>query len=322
MIPVLEIGGTHVTAALVDPRDGRVTSRTRRPLDADGDAEAILGRVRDCADGLPVPPGARWGVAVPGPFDYARGIALFNSVGKFDALYGMDVRAALLHGLRQRPGDIVFLNDAHAFLTGEWSAGAVRGHRRAVGITLGTGVGSAFLADGRICDTGPGIPPEGRMDLTEIDGRPLEDTVSRRAILARYGDPAADVHDIAGRARAREERARRVLDDAFTGLGLALAPRLADFGATALVVGGSMAHSWDLVAPALSTGLATGGWTPDDPGAGADPPAPAPPEDTAGSAPLGPGRTSAAGARRTRTVRPAGPSGDAALVGAARAAAA
>lgn len=295
MIPVLEIGGTHVTAALVDLRDGRVTSRTRKPLDADGAAEDILGVVRCCADGLSAPPGARWGVAVPGPFDYTRGVALFKGVGKFDALYGMDVRAALLRGLRRRPGDVVFLNDAHAFLTGEWSTGAVRGHRRAVGITLGTGVGSAFLADGRIFDTGPGVPPEGRMDLTEIDGRPLEDTVSRRAILARYGDPAADVHDIADRARAGEERARRVLDDVLTALGVALGPRLLRFGATALVVGGSMARSWDLVAPALSAGLVTGGWTPADP---------------------------RADARRTRTLKPAAPAGDAALVGAAHAAAA
>ncbi len=322
MIPVLEIGGTHVTAALVDLRDGRVTSRTREPLDADGDAEDILGRVRDCADGLSVPPGARWGVAVPGPFDYARGIALFRGVGKFEALYGMDVRRALLHGLRQRPGDVVFLNDAHAFLTGEWSAGTVRGHRRAVGITLGTGVGSAFLADGRICGNGPGIPPEGRMDLTEIDGRPLEDTVSRRAILARYGDPAADVHDIAGRARAGEERARQALDGAFTALGAVLGPRLLTFGATALVVGGSMARSWDLVAPALSTGLVTGGWTPYDPRADADSLPPGASECHAGDTPPGAGHASSADARHVRAMKPAGPEGDAALVGAARTAAA
>ncbi|MEU9900434.1 ROK family protein [Streptomyces phaeochromogenes] len=320
MIPVLEIGGTHVTAALVDLRDGRVTSRTRRPLDADGDAEDILGTVRRCADGLPVPPGARWGVAVPGPFDYARGVALFRGVGRFDALYGMNVRAALLDGLRQRPGDVVFLNDAHAFLTGEWSAGTVRGQRRAVGVTLGTGVGSAFLADGRICDSGPGIPPEGRIDLTEIHGRPLEDTVSRRAILARYGDPATDVHGIAGRARAGEVRAQRVLDDVFTRLGVVLGPRMVAFGATALVVGGSMARPWDLVAPALSTGLVTGGWTPDDSRADADSPTPEAPEGPAGDVPPGPGHASADGERRTRTVKPAGPAGDAALVGAARAA--
>ncbi|MGH1552605.1 hypothetical protein ACRAWF_12420 [Streptomyces sp. L7] len=156
-----------------------------------------------------------------------------------------------------------------------------------MGITLGTGVGSAFLADSRIRDHGPGVPPEGRMDLTEIDGRPLEDTVSRRAILARYGDPAADVHDIADRARAGEERARRVLHDVFTDLGAVLGPRLLDFGATALVVGGSMARSWDLLAPALTAGLGVGGWTPDDSRA-----------------------DGAAGVRPPRAMKPAGPAGE------------
>lgn len=111
--------------------------------------------------GSPAPPGARWGVAVPGPFDYAKGVALFAGVGKFEALYGVDVRAALLGGLWQRPGDVVFLNDAHAFLAGEWTGGAAHGHRRAVGITLGTGVGSAFLADGLIREDGSGVPPGG-----------------------------------------------------------------------------------------------------------------------------------------------------------------
>ncbi|QXE33860.1 ROK family protein [Streptomyces sp. GMY02] len=313
MIPVLEIGGTHVTAALVDLRNGRISSRTRRPLDPHGAAEDILGTVRRCAEELPARPGARWGVAVPGPFDYAAGIALFAGVGKFDALYGIDVRAALRDGLWQPPGDVVFLNDAHAFLTGEWFAGAACGHRRAVGITLGTGVGSAFLADGSICEDGAGVPPEGRMDLTEIDGRPLEDTVSRQAILARYGDPAADVHDIAQRARSGEERAHRVLDDAFTKLGAALGPRLTDFNATVLVVGGSISRSWDLVAPALHTGLVTGGWAPDAVSS-------ASPRPPVGPAPSNPRRVSAAVTRHTRAMKPASTDGEVALIGAARAA--
>ncbi|MFJ4686922.1 ROK family protein [Streptomyces sp. NPDC088789] len=291
MIPVLEIGGTHVTAALVTPDASRVTGQTRRPLDAQGSAATVLGTVLRCARALHVPPGARWGVAIPGPFDYPKGIALFADVGKFDALNGLDLRAALLDGLPGHPADVVFLNDAHAFLIGEWTAGAARGHRRVVGITLGTGVGSAFLARGRVRTSGPGVPPEGRMDLTEVDGRPLEDTVSRRAIRARYADPDADVHHIAERARAGEERARRVLTRAFTALGAELGPRLHAFGASALVVGGSMARSWDLVAPALHTGL------------------------TAWNRPPGP-----PGTRHTRAVEPAVLDGHAALIGAARAA--
>ncbi|MFF3751725.1 ROK family protein [Streptomyces sp. NPDC002018] len=325
MIPVLEIGGTHVTAALVDLPGGRVVQRTRKPLDPHGAAGDIVGDVRRCAAGLPVPAGARWGVAVPGPFDYAKGVALFAGVGKFEALYGVDVGAALLGGLWQRRGDVVFLNDAQAFLAGEWFAGAARGHVRAVGITLGTGVGSAFLAEGLIREDGPGVPPEGRMDLTEVGGRPLEDTVSRRAILARYGDPAADVRDIAERAKAGEERACRVLADAMTVLGNALGPRLVDFGATALVVGGSMARSWDLVGSALRGGLASGGWVPDEVNPGnADPGDGSRRTDTprspAGTT-TGPGRVPVGTARHTRAVKPTGSAEDAALIGAARAAA-
>ncbi|MFZ3565434.1 ROK family protein [Streptomyces sp. BH097] len=299
MIPVIEAGGTHVTAGLVDPADGRIERRTHRPLDPGARAEDILGAVCRCADALDTPAGTTWGMALPGPFDYARGIGLFAGVGKFEALYGVDVRAALLDGMARRPGGIVFLNDAHAFLLGECSVGAGVGHTRVVGITLGTGVGSAFLADGRILHQGPGVPPEGRMDLTTVDGRPLEESVSRRALLARYGDPAADVRDIAERARAGERSARRVLDEAFGTLGAVLGPRLAAFEATALVVGGSMAGSWDLVAPALHTGLAKGGWTPDK-------------ADVSGRPP----------ARHTRAMRPAALAGDAALLGAARAVAA
>ncbi|WP_327359023.1 ROK family protein [Streptomyces sp. NBC_01304] len=259
MTPALEIGGTHVGAAQVAFPGAEVSARTRLPLGPRDRAPEVLGAVVRCAAGLEAPDGAVWGVAVPGPFDYEKGVALFAGVGKFDDLYGVDVRAVLLDGVWPRPADLVFLNDAHAFTLGEWRAGATRGHRRCVGITLGTGIGSAFLADGELCREGPGVPPDGRIDLVTVAGRPLEDTVSRRALLARYGDPDADVRDLAVRARAGERRARLVLDEAFVALGGVLAPRLREFGASALVVGGAMSASWDLVGPALRTGLGATG---------------------------------------------------------------
>ncbi|MFJ2766372.1 ROK family protein [Streptomyces sp. NPDC087300] len=252
---VVELGGTHVTAALVDPGTATVARTVRRPLDARGRAEHILGAVVRCATDLAAPEGLVWGVAVPGPFDHDKGIARFAGVGKFDDLYGIDVRAVLLDGVWPRPAHAVFLNDAHAFLLGEWRSGAARGHERCAGITLGTGVGSAFLVGGEPRREGPGIPPQGRIDLVQVGGRPLEDAVSRRAILARYGDLTVDVSDIAERARAGERHARHVLEGAFTMLGAVLAPRLRDFGATVLVVGGAMAASWDLLRPALRAGL-------------------------------------------------------------------
>jgi glucokinase len=265
LIPVLEIGGTHVTSALVETPPGRVVagSRRRRTLRPDAPADETLGRILACADGLSASPGAPWGVAVPGPFDYERGIALFEDVAKFDALYGVDLGQFLRDEVAARPAKVTFLNDATAFLLGEWTAGAATGHHRAVGITLGTGVGSAFLADGSVVDSGPDVPPGGRADLLSVRQRPLEDIVSRRAIISAFAATAAaaesdqdvDVQEIADRARSGEIAPRAVLEDAFVVLGEVLAPWLDRFRATTMVVGGAMTGSWDLIEGPLRLGL-------------------------------------------------------------------
>jgi glucokinase len=252
-IPVLEIGGTHVTAAAVDPSDWRVESSTRYSLDADASADALIQRFFRAGNALRARAGATWGIAMPDPFDYARGIGLFEGVGKFTALRGVDVGDALRSRLRGRPA---FLNDADAFLLGEWAAGAAVGAGRCVGITLGTGIGSAWLVDGQVVD--PGVPPGGRIHRLSIGGEPLEDVVSRRAMRRAFaaagGDPAADVREIADQARAGSRLARGVLDAAMTALGRVVGRCTAGFRADLLVIGGSMSASWDLFEPAFRAG--------------------------------------------------------------------
>lgn len=254
-VPVLEIGGTHVTAALV--ADAAVETAARLPLPAQGSATEILDGIAAAAAMLTVPPGARWGVAVPGPFDYAAGIGLFHDVGKFDALYGVDVGAEL--GRRLPAPTLRFLNDADAFGIGEYVSGAAAGHPRAVCLTLGSGVGSAFLDRGVPVNDGPLVPPDGSAHLLRFQGRPLEETVSRRAIRAAYAEvadaEAPDVQVIAERARSGDAEAKSVLDNAFHALGATIGPWLTTFDATVLVVGGSIAASWDLVEGPLHAGL-------------------------------------------------------------------
>jgi glucokinase len=271
-IPALDIGGTHVTAGVVDlgTREVRPPGTRRFPVPSDGSAARIVAAIVDAALTLDAGPGKHWAIAVPGPFDYARGVALYRGVGKFETLYGLDLRAALMTALPE-PASVTFVNDAAAFLLGEHWAGAARGHERAVGITLGSGVGSAFLV-GRtgIVEHGPYVPPQGRADLLAYAGRPLEDTVSRRAVRAAYahasgsgGEPLADVREITDRARGADRAAQRVLSDAMNALGQVIAPWLARFEATVLVVGGSVAGSWDLLAGPL--GAAITGAEPDLP---------------------------------------------------------
>ncbi|MEU5698223.1 ROK family protein [Streptomyces aurantiacus] len=266
-VPVLEIGGTHVTAALVDVAAGLPVagSVVRGPVRADASAPEILDAFAEAARHIAAPDGACWGIAMPGPFDYAAGIGAFRGIGKFESLHGVDVGAELRERL-PRPRAVSFLNDADAFAVGEHRSGAAAGRNRAVCVTLGTGVGSSFLHGGRPVTDGPTVPPEGRAHRITVDGLPLEDVVSRRAIRARYAEAAGldhraevpDVGAIAALARGGDAGAVATIRGCFTTLGRALAPWCAAFRADVMVVGGSMAASWDLIGPALRAGLADG----------------------------------------------------------------
>lgn len=263
---MLEVGGTHVSSALVDADTGTlVGAASRIELSSAASAARIVDTLVQAADAVPVSGAATWAIAMPDPFDYERGVALFDGVGKFESLRGLDLRAALTTRLPGRARNVLFLNDADAFTLGEWAFGAADGHRRCVGITLGTGVGSGWIVDGRIVSSGPGVPPGGRAHRLLIDGAPLEDTVSSRAIRRSYralaGD-GADVRVIAERARDGESAARTVLRHAMRALGTALGRCVRDFGADVVVIGGSMARSWDLFQASFGSGFAEAGKPP------------------------------------------------------------
>jgi glucokinase len=261
-VAVLEVGGTHVTSAIVDTATWQlVGSRTRLPVAPNDRADAIIATFVRAGNDREAAPDAIWGVAMPDPFDYAAGIALFAGVGKFEALYGVDIRGALMQGLAPRPSDVVFINDADAFTLGEWHKGAATGAARCAGITLGSGVGSGWVADGQIVDSGPDVPPGGRAHRLLVDGAPLEEVMSRRAIRRAYaaagGDATADVAEICARARAGAPIALRTLAHALRTLGAVLAVPISRFHAEVVVFGGSMVGSWDVLEPFFCEGFAT-----------------------------------------------------------------
>lgn len=255
---MLELGGTHVAGALVAvERTPRVLDVPRRiAIRPDASAASVLDDIVECANELAARSGAVWGAAFPGPFDYASGIAHYHDVGKFESLAGIDIAGTLLRRIVPQPRTIRFLNDAAAFVIGEWCAGAARGYDRVIGLTLGTGVGSGFLAAGRVVHSGQNVPPGGRIDRITVDGTPLEDLVSRRAMLREINAPVGvDVRDLAAAARTGDRAAAGLFDRTFRTLGAAIAPWADRFAADLIVIGGSIAAAWDLIAPPLRAGL-------------------------------------------------------------------
>ena len=253
---VLEVGGSHVTGGVIDLTAAEPLLRTARlALDSSGSADEILSTLVEVGRQLDVEPALPWASAFPGPFDYENGVGRFAGVGKFDALLDVDVRSALATALGS--DDWHFVNDADAFALGVWAAGS--GEGRLVCLTLGTGVGSAFVADGVCVRTGPTVPPDAEMHLTLWDGKPLEETTSHRAIVGAYAEATGvvlpGVREVVERSQAGDAAAAAALRTAFVSLGRAVTPWLQRFGATDLVFGGSVAQAWDVVRPLVSEGI-------------------------------------------------------------------
>jgi glucokinase len=250
VVGALDIGGTHVTAGRVDVAARAVEGRERVPLARTASRAEVVAAVTGATASIARDDLRRLGVAVPGPFDYATGVS--RIAHKLHGLYGVDLRSELCGALGLEANDVRFLNDAEAFLLGEWWAGAVRGHHRAVGVTLGTGLGSAFIEDGRI------VPRNVALYELSFRGAPVEDTISSRGLLNRYAPPSAEpieVDDVAKRAEAGEDAARRAFDELGQALGEFLRPWLRAFEPGCLVVGGSIARSWELIRSGLVSEL-------------------------------------------------------------------
>jgi glucokinase len=257
-VAALDIGGTHASGGLValDARAVEDGSRTRVTLDAGGSGSELLADIVRAASGVVRPGVHRLGVAVPGPFDYEAGISRIEH--KLLGLHGVDLRSRFSAELGLPAHAVRFLNDAEAFLLGEWWAGAARGHSRAVGITLGTGIGSAFLADDRIVRSGPEVPAGGELYALSFRGAPVEDTISSRGLVSAYGPSEAgrlDAEAIGARAAAGEPAARRAFAELGRSLGEFLSPWLRRFEPGCVVVGGSIARSWDLFGESLRAEL-------------------------------------------------------------------
>lgn len=287
----MDVGGSHVTAAVVDPPvlvDLAVAAEgpevrgtwTERAAEIDPHAprdvllDQLTAPARAVAESLAAAatgegagiaaarPLRGWAVAMPGPFDYAAGSGTFAGVDKFASLAGVDLRGAFADRLGVSPERVRFCNDAVAYGIGEWAVGAGSRARRMVCLTLGTGVGSSFLDAGVEVDSGPLVPAHGEVHRLTIAGRPLEATMSSPALRSAFRDRSGQepsVEEICARARAGDPLAVQVLHTALRALGAAVGPWIDRFDADTVVVGGSIARSWDVVGPGFRDGLAAVG---------------------------------------------------------------
>lgn len=252
----VDIGGTNLRGALVSS-DGNVLQRFHLLSAIHEGREPFLERLYEVlnnllltADSLGKPVRAV-GIGVPGLID--RQGVIHSSVN-MPALEGMALREELECRLHL---PVRCANDANLIALGESRYGAGQGFESLVMVTIGTGLGSGLVLNGRLWEGKRGFAAEFGHLTIDPEGVPcpcgnrgcLEQYVSATALTRQGGGLAAD--ELAQLAREGNQAALRLFKQLGERLGVALAGLLNVLNLDGIVIGGGVAASYDLFEPAL-----------------------------------------------------------------------
>ena len=194
----------------------------------------------------------------PGPFDYEQGICLIQNQAKYESLYGVNVGARLKEIIHMPGLDIKYRNDAEAAILGEACYGAGIPYSRLIGLTLGTGLGSAFIAEGVVITEGADVPLNGWLYSFPFGNQRADDVFSTRGLLARLRKRGVYAVDIASALQKGNEDSK-ALEESFASfgadLGTFLEPFISDFRADGVLVTGGISETWNRFAPKLIQSL-------------------------------------------------------------------
>ncbi|HEX8053990.1 MAG TPA: ROK family protein [Thermoleophilaceae bacterium] len=275
----IDAGGTKLLGGVVDDalsvRD-RV-HRFWRGETREQVLDVIVGAVEEAR--AAAPDVGAVGIGIPSVVDAEAGVSEYSVHLPLEGVAVRDLMA-------ERLGLPVWIdNDTNLALLSEWRAGAARGVRHAVMLTLGTGIGGALLLDGRLYRGARGGGAELGHMVVDVDGPPCQGGCPNRGCLealasgtaiGREGAAAAAAAPDSGLGRAaaagREVTGALVCEVAHDGctvarevlaltgrrLGAGLASLVNAFQPEVLVIGGGAAAAGELLlGPAREVAEAT-----------------------------------------------------------------
>lgn len=248
-----DIGGSHITSAIYDTENNSIVAKSisRVEFSSKGSAEKILSSWVEALAGTMGKAGttiAGVGIAIPGPFDHEMGVSYIQGLGKYEAIYGMNIKRFLAEALGIPAENFRFRNDAEATIAGEVAAGAGRGADNVIGITLGTGFGSA-----RSCN---GITRDLNLGSELFQDSIADDHLSTRWFVKRYheltGITIDGVKDLASMA-INDQIAKNVFNEFADNMGDFLWRPIQHFRPEVLIVCGNIAKASHLFLPAVAS---------------------------------------------------------------------
>lgn len=262
----IDLGGTNMTVGVLDAQ-GTLLGKAKRKTKARLGRDAVVARIAECVDRACADAGVdrgrvrAAGIGAPGPVDVERGTVIKSgNLGWTDEPL-RDLMASAL-GV-----PVALDNDVNVAAFGEVTLGAARGHRDAIAVWVGTGVGGALILGGSIF-TG-GFCTAGEIGYTVVDpaggpgSRTLEEHASRSAMaiairrllpsypdsalheLLKDEDPADPVVSsvIAKAYRRGDALTRSVVHHAADTLGLSIANWITMLSIDSVILGGGVVEA-------------------------------------------------------------------------------
>jgi glucokinase len=251
-----DIGGSHISCAAIDLASGKILRETltEKQVDNQAQTKVIISTWSQALSGVldkvPLENVKGIGFAMPGPFDYVKGICYIQGVAKYENLYGINIKNAISDNLGIHDGFLIrFMNDASSFAVGEAWAGSAANYSRSLSITFGTGFGSAFISNRIPIVDGTEVPKLGCIYHLPYKDGIADDYFSTRGLLSRYkkitGKELSGVKELAAIASS-DKIVTDLFNDFGDNAGIFLAPWLKKFDAEILVIGGNISNAYNL----------------------------------------------------------------------------
>ena len=261
----IDLGGTNIVAGVVDENYQILTKasvKTNLPRPEQEIAADMAAVARQAAEeaGLSLDQIEWVGVGTPGIANSATGIIEYSNNLGF-------CNTPMVQYLEEALGRPAFIeNDANAAAYGEYVAGAAKGAKHAVCITLGTGVGGGIIIDGKIyCGSNFGGAEIGHT-VIDVNG-PMCSCgrkgcfevfssatglirMTKEALAAHPESAMKDEERITGRTafnymRAGDETAKQVVDDYIRYLAAGITNTSNIFQPDVLCIGGGVCNEGD-----------------------------------------------------------------------------
>lgn len=225
----IDLGGTNIKAGVLDA-DGKLIYRCSIETHADRGFEDVFARLVQLVDdavraaGLRKGEIAAIGYGTPGPLSHKEGIVCASPNLPGWENIPLKARFSEATGL-----PVTLDNDANVAAYGEFIAGAGRGLRDMVLLTLGTGIGGGIILNGELLRGALDNAAEIGHMIVVADGRPCP--CGQRGCLERYGSANAVAERFVEALQAGEEsslRGRVEAGETLTSVDIARAAHAGD----------------------------------------------------------------------------------------------